>query len=258
MGAIGFTLFNHFIAYYGLMIVIGILLNIPLAYVQVRRFQLVMNDLIIICSFSALLGVIGAKILYFITIWKYIDFSRLNDLSYISPLMSGGFVFIGGVFGFLLAIFLCEKILHIPIQPYIQACTGCLPIGHAFGRIGCFLVGCCYGKPYTGIFAVTYTKSLFAPQGIPLFPVQIAEALIEFLLGICLLIFSRKLWGYSALLIYLLVYSSARFLLEFLRHDEIRGRIGVISTSQLLSIVLIIFSLFCLIRHLINAKNSNA
>lgn len=252
MGELGFYLFGHFIAYYGLMIVAGIAVGSAFAGIQLKRFRLGMNDLIILVSVCGLCGILGAKLLYLIVSFKEIDFSRLSDLSYLAALMSGGFVFLGGAIGILPGLFFCKKILNISVQPYLQSCMGCLPIGHAFGRVGCFLAGCCYGRPYHGHFSVTYTKSLYAPNGIALFPVQLAEALAEFLLGLCLLALSRKLRGTASVWLYLLVYSMIRFFLEFMRYDEARGSIGVISTSQLLSIVLLVFSSLLLIKELRN------
>lgn len=248
MDGLGFYFFGRLIPYYGLMIVTGILVNIPVALVQTKRFGLGMNDLITICGFCGLFGFIGAKVLYLVTAWKSIDLSRLGDINYVSSLMSGGLVFLGGVLGVLAAVLLCRGPLNIPVRPYVGACMGCLPLGHAFGRIGCHLVGCCYGIPYEGPFAVVYEHSPFAPHGVPLFPVQLGEAAAEFLLGMGLLLFSRRLRGYTALWVYLTVYSAVRFFLEFLRYDEARGGIGIVSTSQLLSVLLAAGALFCLAR----------
>ncbi len=228
------------------MIVIGILINIPIAYFQIKKNQLNVDDFAIICGLSAFGGIIGAKALYLFTLREHIDFSQLIDLKYISSLMSGGFVFLGGIVGVLMAIAFCEKKLHISVQPYIQACIGCLPIGHACGRIGCFLVGCCYGIPHKGPLSVVYTHSQFAPCGIALFPIQLVEAFIEFSLGSCLLIFNRRLKAYSGLFLYLMTYSISRFFLEFLRYDEVRGEIVGISTSQMISILLFLYSAFSL------------
>ena len=248
MGKIGFYLIGHFIAYYGLMIVLGIFTSALIAYFQTKRFGLVMNDFLIICGFSGLFGIIGAKALYLVTSFQHINVSKLADLTYLSSLMSGGFVFLGGILGVLPALIFCKSKLHIPVPSYIQACIGCIPIGHMFGRIGCFLVGCCYGIPYSGQFSVTYTESLFAPCGAALFPVQLVEAVIELGLGILLLLLSPKLKRYSGLFLYLMLYSLSRFSLEFLRYDEIRGGAAGLSTSQLLSIFLFVSASFFLIK----------
>lgn len=247
MGKVGAYFFGHFIAYYGLMIVLGILVSALIAYFQIKRFHLVMNNLIIICGFFALFGIIGAKILYLIISFPNIDISKLLNLNYVSSLMSGGFVFLGGILGGLLALVLCKNKLEIPVPQYVQACIGCIPIGHAFGRIGCYLVGCCYGIPYTGWFSVTYTESPFAPCGVKLFPVQLAEAAVEIGLGIILLMLSPKLKRYLGLFLYLTIYSLSRFFLEFLRYDEVRGKIAGISTSQFLCVLLFIFSALSLL-----------
>lgn len=248
MNGLGFFVFGRFVAYYGLMIVVGILAGAVVGYVQVKRFRLDMNDLILISALSGLFGIIGAKLLYLIVTIPKTDFSKFQGFSDIGNWMRGGFVFLGGVIGMLLALCFCAKKLHIPMQPYVQACMACFPIGHGFGRIGCYLVGCCYGVPYDGPFAVIYTSSAIAPNGVPLFPVQLAEALLEFVIGGVLLIFSRKLRGNSAVLVYLIVYAVVRFALEFLRYDSARGGVGGISTSQLLSVILFCASLVFLFR----------
>ncbi len=257
MNQIGFYFCGHFIAYYGLMIVVGILVNIPIVYIQSRRFGLNINDFIIICALSALLGIIFAKLFYLITTCSRINFIKLNDLSYINILMNGGFVFLGGVIGFLLALLFCNKVFHINIQSYIQAYMCCLPFGHMFGRIGCYLVGCCYGISYTGLLSVKYTASYFAPNDVELFPVQLLEAFIDFVLGLLLLLFSKKLKKYAALYLYLLAYSVLRFTLEFLRGDDIRNGIAGLSTSQILCTIIFFVVSYCLFynRYLLKSRN---
>lgn len=245
MGKIGFYFGNYYIAYYGLMIVVGILVSFLVGFFQIKRYHLVLNDFVIICSVCGLSGIVGAKVLYLVVSFDSIDVSRLLDIDYLGEIMRGGFVFLGGVIGAFPALLFCKKKLHIPISIYIQSCIGCLPIAHAFGRVGCFLVGCCYGVPYNGPFSVTYTESFFAPNQIPLFPVQMAEAILEMSIGIGLIVFSSKLKGTMGLWIYLILYSCIRFLLEFVRYDEARGSLAGISTSQILSILLCIVSFCC-------------
>ena len=135
-------------------------------------------------------------------------------------------------------LWLCQAKMKICVPDYVECCIGCLPLGHAFGRVGCFLVGCCYGHPYDGIFAVTYTRSQFAPNGVSLFPVQLLEAVLEFLIGIFLLAVGKKWKGMTGLYWYLALYAVCRFLLEFLRADAERGIVAGLSTSQILSIAL--------------------
>ncbi len=242
MSSLGFYLSGRFVPYYGFMIALGLLLNIPLAYIQIRRFRLSIDNFMIICGISGLFGILGAKMLYLLVSVGDLDFSRIKDISYIGAIMRGGFVFFGGIIGLFFALLFCKRRLGITVQPYLQACLGCVPIAHGFGRIGCLLAGCCYGIPYGGRFSVVYTNSGLAPCGIGLFPVQLVEALLEWIIGGCLLAFSPKLKGNLSLFLYLLVYSLVRFCLEFFRYDERRGELGGLSTSQLLGLLIATFS----------------
>lgn len=240
MGAIGFYFFGHFIAYYGLMIVLGLAVTGCVSAFQLKQYHLDWNDFSILASIGGLFGVIGAKVLYFIVSFHSIDFHRLTDLLYLASLMRGGFVFLGGVIAAFPALLFCKYVLHISPTPYIQPCIGCLPIMHGFGRIGCFLVGCCYGIPYNGVCHVIYQRSLFAPNHIPLFPVQLMEAVFEIAIGFFLIFRSKKFPKYDALYFYLTYYALLRFLLEFFRGDKVRGFFGVLSTSQWITLALLL------------------
>lgn len=243
MGTLGFHFLNHFIAYYGLMIVTGIAVAALIAHVQIKKNHLNRIDFIIIFATSGLFGMVGAKILYLIVSIKTINPARLTDPSYISELMSGGFVFWGGLLGVFPALFLCKKKLGINVVGYLQYCTSCIPIAHGFGRIGCYLVGCCHGIPYAGRFSVVYSNSLYAPNGIHLLPVQLLEALGEFTIGFFLLYSGKKQTGPSVVITYMILYSGLRFFLEYLRGDFIRGSLFAFSTSQLISIIIFVLSL---------------
>ncbi len=248
MGALGFHLFSRFVPYYGFMIVIGIMAAAGIAYVQVKRFHLDWNDFVILSAMSGLFGMAGAKILYLLLSIHTIDFARLNDLSYIGMLMSGGFVFYGGFLGIFPALYFCRKKFKIHVSEYLQYGTGCIPIVHGFGRIGCHLVGCCHGIPYNGRFAVIYSHSLYAPNDIRLFPVQLLEAFGEFMIGFYLLYSCKRRNGASAIAMYMVLYSIMRFFLEYLRGDSVRGSFYLFSTSQVISIVVFVIGLLTIVR----------
>lgn len=111
--------------------------------------------------------------------------------------------------------------------------------------VGCHLTGCCYGIEYEGIFHIVYHNNLFAPNDIGLFPVQLAEAIFNLILAVVLLIYLLKKGPViNTIYIYIIGYSIARFILEFLRGDESeRGFLFFLSTSQIISIILIIVTL---------------
>ena len=157
--------------------------------------------------------------------------------------LGGGFVFYGGLAGDLLGLYLCGKILHIPVAEYARSVIPVIPLAHAFGRIGCAVVGCCYGVPYDGPGAVVYTESIAAPTGIPLFPVQAVEAAGNLVLTAVLcgyiIICKKKGKEAKSVQLYLVLYAVFRFVLEFMRFDDVeRGIILRLSTSQWISIVI--------------------
>ena len=135
--------------------------------------------------------------------------------------MGGGFVFYGGVFGGLLGLYLCGKILHIQVMVYTRAAIPVIPVTHAFGRIGCAFVGCCYGVPYDGPGAVVYTESIAAPLNVPLFPVQAVEAAGNLVIAAVLCLYGeicrRNSKKPKSLQVYLILYAAFRFALEYVR-----------------------------------------
>lgn len=243
-GDLGIHIGDFLIPYYGIMIICGLVAAFFVGYFQIKKYKLNIDDFILISAISGIFSVIGAKLLFLIVSWKYIDFDKLNNFKYINELMKGGFVFYGGLLGAILGIFISKYIFNIDIKTYLRYCTPVIPALHFFGRIGCFLVGCCYGKPFDSDFSVTYTHSLFAPNNIPLFPTQLAEATALLLITIFLLVYINKFNGKYSFEIYIFSYSIVRFVLEFFRYDDYRGIVSGLSTSQYISIFLILSTLF--------------
>ncbi len=239
--ALGLQLGNLVIPYYGLCIVAGVSAASLAGWAQTKLYRKSFDDLITIAGCAGLGGILGAKLLYLAVSWNHIDWARFwTDASYLSALMSGGFVFYGGVLGALCGAWAGGKIFRISIRDYVQLAAPCIPLGHAFGRLGCSLAGCCYGIAYSGPGAVTYENSPFAPTGVSLFPVQLTESVLEFVLAGLLFLYTDRHIGRPkhGLEIYLGVYAAFRFFLEFLRGDE-RGEYLGLSTSQWLSLALL-------------------
>ena len=118
-----------------------------------------------------------------------------------------------------------------------------MPLGHAIGRVGCFYSGCCYGMHYDGPFSVEYTKTLgMTPLNTPLFPIQLIEALLLMILFSVLMFMYFKMRKAGLITAtYLYAYSVIRFVLEFFRGDLERGLVFGLSTSQIVSIVIVVF-----------------
>lgn len=239
----GFEIGSVLIPYYGLLIVIGVAAAAFAGWIQIRLYQKDYDTFILLAATVGLGAVIGAKLLYLIVSWDQIDFSRIMDLNYLSGIMSGGFVFYGGLLGGLLSLIFCRYCFKIPVNEYVGIAIPCIPIAHGFGRLGCSAVGCCYGIPYDGFGCVLYENSPAAPNGICLFPVQAAEAVINFVIAAILLLYidTCRQQKKHSLPLYLLLYAPVRFVLESYRYDSAeRGIYGGLSTSQWISLAIVV------------------
>lgn len=234
----GFRLGSLFIPRYGFFISVGIVVACAMGVFQTKLFQKDLGDFMILTAVACLGGIIGAKAFYFIVSWQNIDFSKMTDFSYVNSLMKSGFVFYGFFIGGALALRAGHKRLKLDVISYIRACIPCLPVAHAFGRLGCAAVGCCYGMPFDSAFSVVYHDSPFAPPGIPLFPVQLTEAVGNFMIAAILFVRVDVLKRERALVSYVFLYAPLRFVLEFFRGDAERGREGILSVSQWIGVAL--------------------
>lgn len=227
---------------YGLMIILGLVFSNLIALKVLKKASLNINSFIILEAYSLLGGGIGAKMLYLIISYRQIDWSKLGDLYYFNNLLRGGFVFFGGLIGALVFLVLAGHLHNINYKAYLQKITFLIPFAHAFGRIGCFMAGCCYGIPYNGVGHVVFPSNSLAPSGIPLFPVQLLEASCLFIVSFIIWYLSTH-FKFNSIIIYLLGYSILRFFIEFLRYDEKRGSLGIFSTSQWISLLLLLSTL---------------
>lgn len=206
--------------------------------------------------FGVLGALVGAKFLYLLLqlpqLLQDLPLLAADPAAFSARYLSGGFVFYGGLFGALAAVWLFCRRRKVPFSQLGADLVPAVPLFHTFGRVGCFLAGCCYGIPApAGWPGVTFRVSPVAPNGVALLPVQLYEAAGCLLLFLLLHRLARRGWkGEALLLVYLAAYALFRFALEFLRGDAARGMWGVFSTSQLLALVTLAAVLPLLIRHL--------
>ena len=101
----------------------------------------------------------------------------------------------------------------------------------------CFFAGCCYGKETESFFSVIFQNSEYAPNHVALIPTQLYSSGLDFLHFLLLLLIARnKKADGQVTACYLIFYSVGRFVIEFFRGDIIRGSVGILSTSQFISI----------------------
>lgn len=228
---------------YGLFIVLGGTIVNIIAYFIIRRKKLDINDFILLEAYGFLGAFIGAKLLYLFVNFNEIQWHRLNSLEYISNLMQGGFVFYGGIIGGILFAHVASRIYKIRLLDYLNEMLFLIPLGHAFGRVGCFMAGCCYGIPYTGRFNVVFPENSFALSGEKLFPVQLIEALGLVIISLILYLIYNLLHFDIVVEAYMIMYGTFRLIIENYRYDSSRGIFLFLSTSQWISIVLIMIGI---------------
>lgn len=233
---------------YGLMIGIGILSAYLSAEYRAKKLGLNENFIFPILIYGAGFGLLGAKVLYYLTIWKDIvkDPSLLLNIA-------DGFVVYGGIIGGIAAGYFFCRLKKISFYRYLDLVVPSIALAQGFGRIGCLLAGCCYGTETSGPFSITFKNSSFAPNGVPLFPSQIVSSALDFIHFFLLCAIAKKTRKPGAVsACYLIFYSLGRFIIEFFRGDLIRGAVGCLSTSQFISVFVALAGIVLLIRSMKN------
>jgi phosphatidylglycerol:prolipoprotein diacylglycerol transferase len=206
---------------YGLMIGIGFLLSITLASRRAKKEGINPDVILDLGVYLLLAAIVGSRILYVLT--NLHEFTR-NPFE-VFAIWKGGLVFYGGLLAAVPVGIWYVKKHNLPIWKTADMIAPFIALGHAFGRLGCFFAGCCYGAPCSGPLCITFTdpRSL-APLGIHLFPTQLMESAGEFAIFLLLLALRRyKQFDGQLFGIYLVLYAVLRFAIEFFRGDVARG-----------------------------------
>jgi len=175
---------------------------------------------------------VGAKLLFMISRlpWLFSDFSFPRLLRLI---FQGGIVFYGGLFGVLIGAKVFALISKTDASSVYRIIVPAIPLFHGFGRIGCFLAGCCHGM-------ALQNPVIIGPFHFTRIPVQLFESVFCFLLFPVLLVIEKKRSHCNTLRLYLISYAIFRLILEFFRGDSIRG-VYLLSTSQWISLAIIAY-----------------
>ncbi len=232
---------------YGVLVALGFAAGIVWAYFDARRQGIDPGKILDLSFYLVLSAVIGSRLFYVLIEYR----EYLEDPWRIFKIWEGGLVFYGGLI--LAGITGTWYVLHhnLPHWRVMDVFAPGIALGHAIGRIGCFCAGCCYGKACHCSFGLVFKdpRSL-ARLGVPLYPTQLISSGMLFVIFFVLAwIARRKRFDGQVFWSYVLIYSAARFGIEFLRGDP-RGFTvpGLISTSQGISLILIPLSIYFLIR----------
>ena len=231
-----FPVFGITIPMYGVMSAVGMLAAfITLGFTR-KHTRFSEDQALSAAIWAIVMGFLGAKVLYWIVELDQI----IADPSYLLHTLREGFVFYGALIGGLLGVAIYAASKKLPFFSLTDYFIPALVIGHAFGRIGCVFAGCCYGMECDCAISIVFPEGGAAPAGIPLLPVQIMESAFLFLLCAFLVwrLSKQKPFG-TVSGWYMVLYGAWRFTIEFFRSDA-RGSVGVLSTSQFISIFVLL------------------
>lgn len=233
---------------YGFMIAVGVVVAVAYLVVQGKKeVKLTFdqaNNLFLIIFAAAFIG--GKVFLFFEDPSRYV-----HDLK---QLFTGsGFVFYGSFLFAVPAMLWFFKRNKLPVYQMLDIMAVVTCLVHMFGRMGCFMAGCCYGKPTTAFFGVTFTNPLCQarPLNTPLYPTQLMEAGFILLVMLVLLwVRGRKQFHGQLFLLYLMLYAAGRFVLEYFRGDGSRGFVieNYLSNSQLIALALFVAAAWFYVR----------
>ena len=238
---------------YGFMIGVGFLLAMLVGEMRARRKGMRDEVIIDIAILAGVFGFLGAKLLYIIVSFK----EFIADP--IAVIGSSGFVVYGGIISGVAAAAIYCRIKKLDFMAYFDLVMPEIAIAQGFGRIGCFLAGCCYGRQTDSWLGVVFPQGSMAPAGVKLLPTQLFSSVGDFLIAVILIVLAdivfekhknageeEKAFSASAFgrvsgdigSLYLFMYGAGRFVIEFFR-DDYRGGIGFLSTSQFISVFIV-------------------
>jgi phosphatidylglycerol---prolipoprotein diacylglyceryl transferase len=194
-------------------------------------------------------AIVGARILYVTTYWERFAGAPLKEIFMVQQ---GGLVYYGGLVGSSLATIIYCYWRKIPLWKFADALAPSIALGYVFGRIGCLMNGCCFGRACDAPWAITYPAQSNGPQG-PVHPTQIYDSLLNLALyGFLAWLYRRKRFDGQIFATYLICYAFTRSTVEYFRGDYGPGHIhaGFLTPAQLVSAAILVAGivLFSLLR----------
>jgi phosphatidylglycerol:prolipoprotein diacylglycerol transferase len=233
----GFTIYS-----YGVLLAAAYLLGLQFALMRARARGLPSQQVMDLGIWIIISALAGAKLLLLI-----VDFDQFtsNPRDLLSLARSGG-VFYGGLIAAVVVALFYLRRHKLPLWTTTDVFAPGIALGHVVGRLGCLLAGCCFGKPTSVPWAITFRDpaamaNVGTPLGVALHPTQLYEAGAEALILVFLLLFERRGRSFPGRTFwsYMLLYGVSRFIVEFYRGDS-RGMVfDAVSTSQFVSLLLV-------------------
>lgn len=230
---------GFFLPTYGFLVATGFLVGLWITVKLAKRANLPSEAVTNLAIYCALAGLAGAKL--FMILFDFGSYwEKPSSIFTLATLQAAG-VYQGGLLlAFITAVYYMRK-AQLPGLETLDVFAPGIAVGHAIGRLGCLAAGCCWGKECDLPWAITFRNPeardlVGVPLNVPLHPTQLYESLSEALIFAFLYWRIHKAHAAGEIFgLYLMLYSSARFLVEFVRNHEQATHLGL-SLTQWISL----------------------
>jgi phosphatidylglycerol---prolipoprotein diacylglyceryl transferase len=244
---------SFFLPTYGVLVAAAFLTSLWMVNRLSRRAGMDTDAVMNLGIYTAIAGMVGAKLLMILLDLGYYA-RNPGELFSFATLQAGG-IFYGGFLAALATAFLYMRSRKLPGLATADVFAPAIALGHAIGRLGCFAAGCCWGAECHLPWAVTFTnpeanRLTDVPLGVPLHPTQLYESLGEAAIFAVLYRRFAKPHRPGAIIgLYLMLYSTVRFLVEFVRaHDKTNFHVGPFVVEQWIALGLFALGWFLMRR----------
>jgi len=246
--------FGYFtVHWYGIMVAVAFIAGLWTASRRAAREGINPEKIVDLGPWLIAGSFLGARIVYVVTYWN--DEFTGGSVWEIFKVWKGGLVFYGGLIGAVLAVIIYVNLKGLPVWKTGDALTPSIPLGYFFGRIGCLMTGCCFGKPCSLAWAIRFPNQSPAwdrqhheglvgqfDSSLPVHPTQIYDSLLNLVLYLGLAwLYRRKKFDGEVFGVYLVCYALTRSFVESFRGDYPADHIHAgLTSAQVLSIVIVL------------------
>lgn len=229
---------------FGVLVALGFLVGLASAAYNARRAGLNGEVVYDLAPWLVGAGLIGARLMYVISYWDR-DFAG-RPLREAFAVWNGGLVFYGGLILASLVGLWRIRAMKLPLWTMADCLAPGIAIGHTFGRMGCLLNGCCFGRPTSLPWAIHFPAN-HSTAGAGLHPTQVYEALLNLaFFGLLMWAFPRRRFAGQIFALYLVGYAILRAVTEWFRGDYdyiSRPVAGVLTPGQSTSVLILVAGL---------------
>lgn len=240
-----FKIGNFGVRTYGVILIIAFFICLYLAKWDAKRLGLGKKDIDHLANYLLLWGLIGARLYYALFYDPYYYFTKPWTLLFI---WEGGLAIHGAILGGILGLYLYTKKYHRDFWNLADFLSPLLLLGQGIGRIGCFLNGCCFGKPTDKPWGVIFPKDSFAyyKYGFtPVHPTQLYEMVLDVLGFIIFWTVRKKISSPGVLFAwYLIYYGVVRFVVSLFRADSLYLWGTGVKIAYVVSFIMIVIGIY--------------